>query len=64
MTGVMRCKKCKCKLVQGKAIQNTMVGIPDFPGTDYVCTVSPGGPGKLIECLKCPKCGHSIKVNK
>ena len=22
--------------------------------------MSPGGPGKLIDCLKCPKCGWSV----
>lgn len=27
-----------------------------------VCTVSPGGPGKLIECMKCLECGWSVSA--
>ena len=45
---------------EGIAIQQTYTeGSPDFIGGDIV-TVSPGGAGKLIPCLKCPKCGYSI----
>lgn len=56
----MNCIRCQVPLVSGKALENTLVGYPDFLGDSDVCTVSPGGPGKLIECLKCPKCGYSI----
>lgn len=45
---------------EGKAIEQTYTGIPDFIGDDHICTVSPGGPGKLIKCLKCEDCGWSV----
>ena len=31
----------------------------EFRGGEIV-TMSPGGPGKLISCLKCPQCGWSV----
>jgi len=49
-------------MVPGKAIENTYVGLPDFIGDTHICTVSPGGPGKLVDCLKCPSCGWSVTV--
>ena len=55
------CKKCGGTMHKGKAIKNTLVGIPDFIGGE-VCTVSPGGPGTLISCLKCEQCGWSISI--
>jgi hypothetical protein len=56
------CKKCQTPLEPGQAIQQTWGGIPDFMGSTEVCTVSPGGPGKLIDCLKCPACGWSMTI--
>ncbi len=53
------CRKCRKVLKPGIAIQQTLVGCADFIGGEVI-TLSPGGPGKLISCLKCPKCGHSI----
>lgn len=47
----------------GKAIEQTYTGIPDFIGGDVV-TMSPGGPGRLIDCLKCVKCGWSVYNEK
>ena len=44
----------------GSAIQETLTGIPDFPGDKHVVTVSPGGPGKMIDCMKCELCGWSV----
>ncbi|MGZ8158355.1 MAG: hypothetical protein ACXWT4_06055 [Methylobacter sp.] len=58
----MNCKRCQGEMKPGKAIKNTLTGIPDFIGDDHVCTVSPGGPGKLIDCLKCPECGYSVTL--
>ncbi len=52
------CKKCGGKMKKGTAIQETFVGIPDFPDGE-VCTVSPGGTGKLVSCMKCEECGWS-----
>ena len=45
---------------EGKAIEQTHTGIPDFIWDDHICTVSPGGPGKLIKFLKCEDCGWSV----
>lgn len=54
------CRKCHGPIALGKAIAQTTTGVPDFIGTTHVCTVSPGGPGKLIDCLKCSECGWSV----
>lgn len=51
------CKRCKVELVPGKAIEQTCGGISDF---QEIVTISNGGPGRLIDCLKCPICGYSI----
>lgn len=53
------CRKCGAFMLPGKAIEQTYTGIADFPGSEIV-TMSPGGGGKLVDCLKCSKCGHSI----
>jgi len=56
-----KCKKCGGIMSLGKAIQQTWsAGVPDFPGDQRGITMSPGGGGKLIDCLKCKKCGFSI----
>lgn len=55
----MKCKRCNGEMKPGKAIEQTYTGIPDFIGGDVV-TMSPGGPGRLIDCLKCSKCGWSV----
>jgi hypothetical protein len=47
----------------GKALTQTLTcGIEDFPGYDIV-TMSHGGPGKLVNCLKCVLCGYSERIN-
>ena len=56
----MNCKHCNGEMKPGKAIENTFTGMPDFPGDKHVVTLSPGGPGKLIDCLKCVSCGWSM----
>lgn len=50
----MKCPKCKIKL---------KFGIPDFVGSDEICTVSPTGNVEFIICLKCLECGYGI-INK
>lgn len=58
------CVKCGATMVSGIAIEQTYTsGMPDWPGDepDAVVTMSPGGPGKVINCMKCPECGHSVK---
>lgn len=53
------CKRCGCAMVPGVALENTWVGMPDFIGDSHPMTVHPGGTGKLVACLKCPRCGWS-----
>jgi hypothetical protein len=55
-----KCRKCGGNMVAGKAIQQTLTGTPDFPGDTTAVTLSPGGSGKLIDCMKCDKCGWSV----
>lgn len=57
--GLVLCRRCGHQMKPSKAIAQTYGGIPDFAG-GHVVTMSPGGPGKLIDCLKCVNCGHSI----
>lgn len=52
------CRKCGGVMGPGKAIGQTYRGTPDFPGGEVV-TMSPGGPGKLMDCWKCESCGWS-----
>lgn len=55
-----KCPKCKTEMVVGQAIEAR--------STDNVCTGF-GVPMlnkdtlRLIECLKCPECGHSDDLN-
>ena len=53
------CKKCGGAMRQGRAIGQTCSGMPDFVGDTGVVTMSPGGPGRLIYCMKCERCGWS-----
>ena len=46
----------------GKAIAQTVIGMPDFSGDRSAVTLSADGPGVLIDCLKCSTCGWSITV--
>ena len=59
MVGDAACRRCGGKMKPSKAIAQTYGGSPDFPGGTVV-TMSPEGPGKMIDCLKCEKCGHSV----
>lgn len=55
----MKCRRCGGKMKPSKAIEQTWRGSADFPGMEVV-TMSPGGPGRLVDCLKCECCGHSV----
>jgi hypothetical protein len=57
------CKKCGGAMKPGKAIAQMWTGIPDFPGDKHCVTISPDGSGKLIDCMKCEKCGWSMTSN-
>ncbi len=55
-------RNCRGEMKKGKAIVETVVdGIPDFIGdkNNNLVTISAGGPGTLITCYKCRKCGYS-----
>lgn len=54
------CPCCGGDLAPRLALQSTSVGEPDLGGD--IATVSFGGPGRLIDCLKCLKCGWSVTV--
>lgn len=56
MAVLVTCKKCGGEMHRGKAIQQTFTGTPDF---GEVVTMSVGGPGRLIDCMKCKDCGWS-----
>lgn len=60
---VPRCRRCGGEMKPGKAIQQTYTGMPDFPD-GAVVTLSAGGSGRLVDCDKCEKCGHSVATGK
>lgn len=55
------CRKCNGDMKPSKAIEQTYTGSSDFIG-GAVVTMSPGGPGRLVDCLKCSICGWSISA--
>lgn len=57
------CPNCHSSMQPGVALEQTYGGTPEWPGADVV-TMSTGGPGKLIDCLKCPICGFSTTKGK
>lgn len=58
----MNCRRCGSEMREGIAMGQTYGGTPDFSGYNRVVTLSPAGPGVVIDCLKCPSCGHSIST--
>ena len=54
------CPRCGGDMKPGVAIAQTYAGSEDFPGGGVV-TMSPGGPGRMTECMKCESCGHSVE---
>lgn len=59
-----KCRKCGGRMVEGTYLAQTFSGTPDFPGDKHAVTVSPSGPGRLAECLKCAACGWSVTSGK
>jgi hypothetical protein len=55
-----RCPVCAGEMRSGQVLQSTWVGSADFAGDPHPVTVSPGGPGKMVPCMKCTLCGHSV----
>ncbi len=61
-TDLLTCSACHTgTLGPSQALQSTYTGSPDFPDGEVV-TMSPGGPGRLVDCLKCQSCGHSVSL--
>lgn len=60
LEATMPCKKCGGAMKRGVAMEQTFTGTPDFAGGEVV-TMSPGGSGKLVACLKCSSCGWSYR---
>lgn len=55
------CRRCGGEMQPGIAMGQTYTaGAPDFPGDREGATMSAGGPGVVIEALKCSACGHSV----
>ena len=57
-----KCNRCGGEMNPGQALESTLVGEPDDMGG--CVTVSPGGPGKLVPCMKCAECGWSVTVGE
>ena len=62
----MNCRKCKrsgkdVEMVKSQAMASTTAGAEDFPNS-WIVTHYSGGPGRLVDCLKCPECGWSVSV--
>lgn len=53
------CRRCDEMMVEGIATDQTYTGgTPDLGGE--IMTLSAGGPGRIIRCWKCLKCGRSL----
>ena len=57
------CHSCKCEMVKGEALKNTVHAAEDFGGD----ADSPGatllrtGPAVMVQVWKCPMCGRSVQ---
>lgn len=55
------CRRCQAQMQAGIALAQTYTaGTPDFPGDTHATTFSAGGPGEIIEVMKCTACGWSV----
>lgn len=55
------CRKCGGTMRRGIAMGQTYTaGTPDFPSDKEAVTFSAGGPGVIVDCLKCEDCGWSL----
>lgn len=52
------CPRCRGEMLPGIALETTWVGSPDDLGGDLM-TMNPGGPGRMVDCVKCQSCGFS-----
>lgn len=56
----VRCKKCGSEMKRGIATGQAWSGVAGFTGDSYAVTLSSGGTGYLMPCLKCVACGWSV----
>ena len=58
---IPKCRRCHVNMKPGTALENGVSGTPDFSGDKDACTLYLD-PAKVsvVNCWKCPKCGHSI----
>ncbi len=56
------CRRCNTQAKRGKALKNTLAGSSEWADGDMEgATLTLSGNADLIDCWKCPKCGHSWK---
>jgi len=61
MPAPRHCTLCGCLMQRGRALVPTLTGgVLDFPSDAAASTLTFGGPGQMVDCWKCPSCGHSI----
>lgn len=53
------CKRCDAPMEPGKALTTTFGPEENIRRGELV---GPSGPGKMVACLKCPKCGYSVRA--
>lgn len=55
------CSRCHIEMKKGTALVNGWSGYNDFVGDPGVVTLHPNPKlVSIVNCWKCPKCGHSI----
>ena len=56
----MNCRRCDAPMKPGIAMGQTYTSHGHAGALPHIVTVSAGGPGVVIACLKCPDCGWSV----
>lgn len=54
------CRRCNVQAVRGSALKNVLAGSSEWADGDMSgATLTLSGNADLIDCWKCPECGHS-----
>lgn len=54
------CLRCNVQAVRGSALKNTLAGSSEWAdGSMEGATLTLSGNAEMIDCWKCPECGHS-----
>lgn len=62
LTDAPICKKCNVPAKRGQALQNTLAGSSEWAdGSMDDATLTLSGNAELVQCWKCPSCGHAWK---